>query len=322
MTTTALLVAVLLAAPPARRPPPAPAKTAEDAATKKARDLFVAAQRLYKLARYAEAIAKFEEAYAVRPHPVIFFNIGKCHEQLGDTPKALRAYRDYLRLGPDASDRETVSDAIGNLERRLKEKGLQQLMVFAEPPHARIEVNGKFLGNSPSTVELTTGNHRLAVSAEGYEKVERSFVMSGARSVEMTIYLRPLGADRDAGPPPPPPLVDAPRKDEPVKAAALTPAPTTTVATDVTKPGATPAKKGRVFTWVAGGAAVAGAGAAVGLGLAASSAASTYRNADPAIDRVPLYNDARALETGTNVAWGVAGAAAITAVVLFFVEGS
>ena len=59
-------------------------------------------------------------------------------------------------------------------------------MVFSEPADARIEVNGKFLGNSPSTVELTAGNHRLVVSAEGYEKVERSFVMSGARSVEMT----------------------------------------------------------------------------------------------------------------------------------------
>ena len=104
-----LLIALSLAAAPAKA---APAPAADESGdVKKAKDLFQWGQKLYKQARYAEAIAKFEEAYSVRPHPVIYFNIGKCYEQLGETAKALRAYRDYLRLAPDAKDKETVSDA-------------------------------------------------------------------------------------------------------------------------------------------------------------------------------------------------------------------
>lgn len=325
-TTTALLVTWLLAAPPAKAPAPAPAKAQEDGDTKKARELFQWAQKLYKQARYMEAIGKFEEAYALRPHPVIYFNIGKCHEQLGDTPKALRAYRDYLRLAPEANDRETVSDAIANLERRLKERGVQQLMVFTEPPNARIEVDGKALGSAPATVELQAGNHKMTVSADGFETVDRSFVMSATRSMEMTINLRAVNAPKDPGPPPPtPPLVDAPKKDEPKKTAGLTPTGTGEAKPDVTKQGPPPVmkKKGKVFTWVAAGAAVAGAGAATGLGLAASGAKDAYvaSAGQPYEQRLGLYNNAAGLETGTNVAWAVAGTAAVTAVVLFFVEG-
>ncbi|MBL8935161.1 MAG: PEGA domain-containing protein, partial [Archangium sp.] len=259
---SALFVATLLAAAPKAdskpaSPPPSAAETAELA---KAKELAQAAQRLYKLARYAEAIAKFEEAYAIRPHPQITFNIGRCYEQLGEIAKAMRSYRDYLRLSPNAADRETVADAITNLERRLREKGLQQLMVFSEPSNARITVDGKDLGNSPVSVELIAGNHTLSVSAEGYEKAERSFVMQLARGTEMTIALRPIGKPSDA------PVA---AKTEPAKP-ELTPTPPAVTSPVVEK------KSGRVWTWVAGGIAVAGAGAGVGLGAVAAGKANEY----------------------------------------------
>ncbi|MBE2250701.1 MAG: tetratricopeptide repeat protein [Myxococcus sp.] len=151
-----LLIASLLAAP-AGGPAKGAATPPEATDLARAKELVQAGQRLYKQARYPEAIAKFEEAYLVRPHPVITYNIGKCYEQLGETARAMRAYRDYLRLSPNADDRETVSDAITNLERRLREKGLQQLMVFAEPPSARVSIDGKDLGNPPVSIELIAG---------------------------------------------------------------------------------------------------------------------------------------------------------------------
>lgn len=284
--------------------------------SQKAKEAFQSAQKLYKEARYAEAIAKFEEAYALKPSPVLFYNIGRCHEQLGDVPKALRSYRDYLRLAPDAKDRDTVNDAIANLERRLKERGVQQLMVFADPASAVIEVDGKALGNSPATVELTAGNHTLAVRAPGFEPVERAFVMQTSRATEMTINLRPVGSAVEP-PPPPPPLVDVPKKDEPV---VLTPKSSAGEAGVGAAATAAPAKKGRLWTWVAGGVAVASVGAGVGLGVAAQGTAARVPEAP--IGQAPMQaQSAQGLATGANVAYGVAGAAAIAAVVLFFVEG-
>lgn len=313
--TTALLVALLLAAP---KPAAAPADAAEQGDVKKAKELFQSGQKLYKQARYAEAIAKFEEAYLVRPHPVIYFNIGKCQEQLGETAKALRAYRDYLRLAPDAKDKETVSDAIANLERRLRERGMQQLMVFADPPTARIAVDGKELGSSPASVELIAGNHVLTVTADGYEKVERSFVMQTTRATEMTISLRPSGAAK-----PEPIATDVPKNES--KPATVEPPPPTPPLV-VSQPAEQPRKSGRVWTYVAGGVAVASLGAGIGLGAASNGAMEQFTKTGPHPSDVvqERFNTAQAnatgLATGANIAYGVAGAAAITAVILFFVE--
>lgn len=320
MFAHALCVALVVSAPGKTKPASPPA--AEDS-TQKAKEAFQTAQRLYKEARYADAIVKFEEAYALKPSPVLFYNIGKCHEQLGDVPKALRSYRDYLRLSPEAKDKDTVSDAIANLERRLKEKGLQQLMVFADPATAVIEVDGKVLGNSPASIELTAGNHKLSVKADGYETTERAFVMQTARATEMTINLRPVGTKLDP-PPPPPPLVDVPKKDEPKKdePPKLTPKDTVVASsgTGVTKT-AEPAKKGRLWTWVAGGVAVASVGAGAGMGVVARNTAEGI-GPNTAIGQARAQAEsAQGLATGANIAYGVAGAAAITAVVLFFVEG-
>lgn len=308
-----LLIPVLLAAPPVPPRKVAAAQAAETSGgdVKKAKELFQWAQKLYKQARYAEAISKFEDAYAVRPHPVIFFNIGKCYEQLGETAKALRGYRDYLRLAPDASDKETVSDAIANLERRLREKGVQQLMVFSDPPTARISVDGKDLGTSPASVELVAGNHSLVVSADGFEKVTRSFVMQTTRATEMTITLRPIGKDST-----PPLISDAPRVENPT---------TLETSGSVTNPAVvsttTEAKKGHVWTYVAGGVAVASLGAAVGLGVGANSAADDMRSRErPQVEAQALHDQAQTLATGANVSYGVAAVAAATAIVLFFVE--
>jgi tetratricopeptide (TPR) repeat protein len=308
-----LLIPLLLAAPPrkpAPAPAPAPAAEEENGDVKKARELFQWGQKLYKQARYAEAITKFEEAYTVRPHPVIYFNIGKCQEQLGETAKALRAYRDYLRLAPDAKDKETVSDAIANLERRLREKGQQQLMVFSDPPNAHIVVDGKELGGSPASVELVAGNHSLLVTADGYEKVERSFVMQTTRATEMTISLRPVGAPKDA-----PLVTDAPKVEKKPDVGPPPPTPPL-VTTAPLEP-----KKGRVFTYVAGGAAVAGLGVGIGLGLASSGASNELlTKMHSKTDAQNLAQQTQSLSTGANVAYAVAGAAAVTAVILFFVE--
>lgn len=302
---SALVIALLLSAP---KPAPAPA-AADAVEVKKAKALFQAAQKLYKQGKYADAIAKFEDAYAVRPHPVIFFNIGKCWEQLNDTARALRAFRDYLRLAPDAKDKQSVSDAVANLERRLREKGLQQLIVFADPPTARISVDGKDLGPSPASVELVAGSHDLSVAADGFEKVERSFNHQINRVSEMSISLQPAAT--------PPIASDAPKTElkKSVEPDNVPPEPPL-VATSPTE-----TKKGRVWTYVAGGVAVASLGAAIGLGVGANgNSAELLAREHPQAEAQKLHDTANGMGMGANIAYGVAGVAAVTAVILFFVE--
>jgi hypothetical protein len=298
------------------------AAPAPDAATAKAHKSYERGQQLYAQARYAEAIASFEEAFRIKPNPVIYFNIGRCHEQSGDVARALRAYRDYLHLLPAAKDKDNVADRIANLERRLMERGLQQLMVFASPSNAYIEVDGKLLGTSPASVELVAGSHQLLVRADGFEPTERSFVMQIQRASELTVNLRPRAAQGQSLPSPPVVAAEQPKADAPLapqqpSGVSLSPQPSG-ASNDLTLSGPVAAKP-RLGVWVGGGTAVAAAGAGLGLGLAAQAKAASVATARVGSAR-ETASAAQGLALGANIAYGVAGAAAIAAVVLFFVE--
>ncbi len=352
------LIAIALSAALAAAPAGSAASQADNGLSAtdkaKAKDLFGVGQKLYKAELYPEAIEKFQAAYAIRPHPVIFFNIAKCYEQLQETGKAMRAYRDYLRLSPEATDKDAVNDSIANLERRLKEKGLNQIIVFADPATAKIEIDGKEVGVSPASAELVSGTHKIAVRAPGYDPVERTFIMSISRVSEMTVNLRAgatpsiptasSGTTGTTGTTAAPPgwgsgtaapansgwgsstastTGDAPKKDD-LKVATLTPA-----TTDTVKPAAetsqvvtaAPAKKGRVWTWVAGGVAVAALGGGITCGVVSNGAANDLRTVQHSrADATVLANTSTQFATGANIAYGVAAGAAITAVILFFVE--
>lgn len=172
-----------------------------------AKAAFDAAQKLYRQGRYAEALSKFEEAYRAKPHPVIVYNIGRCFERLGDLPKAMRSYRDYLKQAPDAKDKGQVEEAIANLERRFKEQGVQQLLVSSDPEGALVSVDDKELGKAPVSTELPPGDHHVTLKLEGYEPARRVFVMPPNRSMDLSFSLSPKPPPAPELPPPPPPLV-------------------------------------------------------------------------------------------------------------------
>ena len=298
---------------------PAPA-SAQD--TKKARELFAAAQGLYQQKRFAEAIEKFEAAYAVKPHPVIHYNIGRCYEELGKTGPAVKSYKTYLRLAPEAKDRNQVADTIASLERKLRDQGLQQLTVVVEPPEATVEVDAKAVGPSPATVEVTIGTHHVVASLDGYEPFDRSISVTPGQASELNVSL----VKRE----PKPAAADAPL------AARSQPEPSTSSQGNTVVPAASEraslARK-RLWTYVVGGVAVAGLGTGIGLWLGASAEAATYTGG-ATINGVPHqpwptqeegmkhYNASMNLATGAFVAYGIAAAAAITAVVLYFLEPS
>jgi tetratricopeptide (TPR) repeat protein len=276
-----------------------------DDATARAKEAFAAGQQLYKAGRYAEAVARFEAAYAAKPHPSIFFNIAKSWEQLDEVAKALRAFKDYLRADPDAQDKQSVEDSIANLERKLRGKGLQQILIFALPKDATITVNGKMLGTSPASTELPAGTHTLAVRASGYTAVERTFSMQLAKGSELTVVLEKAA------------VAASTPSDAPVNGPALAPE-----ASTQTEAAVAPAPRRRLFTFVAGGLALAGLGTGIALGVVSANASATlHAEPHPQAEATALVNTATSTAIGANVAYGVAGAAAITAVILFIVEG-
>jgi tetratricopeptide (TPR) repeat protein len=89
---------------------------AEDAATHAARKAFDKGEKLFALGRFAEALTQYQQAFDAKPIPAFLFNIGQCHRNLADYDAAIFSFKKYLRLDPDAPNREAVLALIDELE--------------------------------------------------------------------------------------------------------------------------------------------------------------------------------------------------------------
>lgn len=78
-------------------------------------------QHLYEQAQYEQALVAFQDAAAAYASPDFQFNIGLCHERMGEPAAAIRAFETYLRNKPEATDRAGVEHRIAELRRRLHE---------------------------------------------------------------------------------------------------------------------------------------------------------------------------------------------------------
>lgn len=82
----------------------------------KAKKLFQLGSVSYDLARYDEALAAFQQAYALDPRPAFHFNIGQCQRKLGRADDALVSFHRYLDGVPNAPNRDVVQQLIRELE--------------------------------------------------------------------------------------------------------------------------------------------------------------------------------------------------------------
>jgi len=183
----------------------------ENAARDQARMLFAKGLENFRAGRYKDAIDEFLEAHSIYPNPVLSFNAALAYEKMGDSAGALRFYREYLRQDPAAGDRDQVEQQISVFERKLQDKGLQQVTIFSTPEGATVRIDGRPVGVTPWTGELNPGRHALRLRLEGYQDARRQFELLAHRSLDVAVALdtevAPLPS---AAPPPAPPAAEAP----------------------------------------------------------------------------------------------------------------
>lgn len=124
----ALLVTSSLAGSARAEAPPAGSTTTAPASTnERALALFKESQTAYRDARFKEALRLLQEAYALRPEPVLLYNMARVREATGDLDDAIALYQRYLSQASDVPDRPA-------LEARLKSlKALQEAGRRREP---------------------------------------------------------------------------------------------------------------------------------------------------------------------------------------------
>ncbi len=84
--------------------------------------LFLDAEQAYGEGRAEQAVKLLEEAYRLKPEPVLLYNLARAHETLGHLEQALDCYRRYLAADPKAEGRGAITARITALEQQLKDR--------------------------------------------------------------------------------------------------------------------------------------------------------------------------------------------------------
>jgi hypothetical protein len=313
ITNAASLVLLALAAQAA---PP----SASPEAKAKAQTLLKEGAKLYEKGAFAPALDKFNQAYSEYKSPKLLFNIGQASRDLGRLAEAMTAFEHFLAEATDAPP-EMVAEAkksAAELEGKLGKVRIQ-----CSKPGAEVSLDGKAVGITPITDPIWSapGKHQVTARHADTAPAVEDVDVNASWEHTVVITLQPL-AEVVAPTPParvPPPEAKLAPAAEVREEAPLLPGPT--------KAAETTTGGGRVWTWVAAGAAVVFAGGAVGFGAAMKSkfdnlnkTCGSESGADPHCSQSDV--DAVLLRRNlANVSWGLAGAAALAAGILFFVEG-
>jgi tetratricopeptide (TPR) repeat protein len=100
-----------------------------------ARSHFERGSKAFALGAYDEAIAEYSAAFRKKDDPVLLYNIAQAHRLAGHAPEALRFYKMYLTLVPDAQNRDEVQSKIDELARLVEEQKRTQQALPPDTVH-------------------------------------------------------------------------------------------------------------------------------------------------------------------------------------------
>jgi hypothetical protein len=263
---------VVLALPSLARPSIVSAQTEAERA--QARAAFQRGVEAYAAERFQEALASFQEAYRIAPHPSVRVNMANCYERLERPLEALDHFERFLAEAENASPEQQRE--VRTAVRRLRQQ-VGEVFVRVQPDGATVRV-GNVMRTAPvlEPIELARGTHRVEVSFAGHRTETRDVEVRGGDRVELTLTLVPAAPEVVT---PPPEVLDDDVSNEGTDD-------DTEVAEDAFDDSDDDAG-GRTLhfdapTIAAGAATVVLLGTTIGLGVAALGAESDF---DAAVDR-------------------------------------
>ena len=185
--TRALALASLLAASSAPRPALA---QVTDAVRAEAREHFDRGLRLFNQQDNEGALAEFQRAYELVPHPMVLYNLGLVLSAAGRPIQAVEAF-DKLLASPAGLD-------AGRLARAKDERARQaaligEVTVTSSVEGATVEVDGFEVGKTPlaAALRIAQGSHVVALAAPGYAPMQKQINVVGLAKDTVAFELLP-----------------------------------------------------------------------------------------------------------------------------------
>ncbi|MBK8170548.1 MAG: PEGA domain-containing protein [Sandaracinaceae bacterium] len=162
---------------------------AQDAEVEQARANFNHGVELYGASDYTGALASFQEAYRLRPHPTVRVNMANCYDHLNRPVEAIFHFEHYLsesgRNAP-AQQRREVETALVALRQRVG-----QLTLRIAPDGATVRIDDTEERRAPvlEPVTLTAGTHHITVTLNGYRSEARTIEVEGGHGADLALRL-------------------------------------------------------------------------------------------------------------------------------------
>lgn len=294
---------------------PVAAQTTDDesfesaALKKKAYRFFSKGELLFDSGDYIKAAQAFLLAYETMPHPATLLNVAICYEKAGRAADAIEMYEKYL-----ATSSSNDQAGRGEAEKRIAELSKQtgELVISCGMPDCKVRVDGQTRGETPITVKVSTGNHTVEALSRGVVVLSIDAAVRPGEATRVELSGMPqTGPNRPVATVTPSHTGDAPGQ----------------VAPSSTDP-SEPADDGdhrhlRVPFWIASGATVAAGVVAIVFSARFKTDVDEHKKAKTADDEDEMAKwsaKGQDDQLRANIMWGVTGAAALTAIVLGFVD--
>jgi hypothetical protein len=158
---------------------------------KEADRYFKSGVALFKEAKYSEALAEFERAYEISPHPLVLYNIAGCHRELSQYAEAVKSYERFLREGKGQVPAARLTTAQTELDGILAR--IARVTVTITPDGATLGVDGAALRTLlEMPLILSPGEHKLIAQAPGRKDLERTVRVASGDELTVELTLDPV----------------------------------------------------------------------------------------------------------------------------------
>jgi hypothetical protein len=284
----------------------------------KAQMLLSEGTQLFNHGAMSEALDKFKQAYAEFASPKLLFNIGLTSRNLGRAVEAMGAFERFLAEATD-SPAEMIAEAKQSVS--VLRATLGNLTIKCGVIGAEIALDGRTVGLTPlpDSLWVMPGNHLVTAHHSGFSLATVTVDVNAGTVHTLTLTMQRIRPDEQTA-----------ANDGVEGPASTSPAPSGAANSSSPDVSAERSKGwwlGRKWTWVAGASAVVLTGGAVAFGLSMQSKYDSLNrscgNASPGYSGCSS-NDISSVtwrRNTANVLWGLSAAAAVTAGVLFVLEG-
>jgi len=168
----------------------APAAADDSAAAKREADRhFKTGVKLFEETKYSEALAEFEQAYALASHPLVLYNLASTHRALSQYSQAVDFYNRFLTEGKGVVKPAQLAKGQRELDDVLRL--IARVDVTTAPEGATVSVDGRTIGPSPlgQPLILGPGDHVVSATLDGHKRAERSFRVAAGDTLAVALTL-------------------------------------------------------------------------------------------------------------------------------------